>query len=229
MSTLGQKRSYDATRRRERAQSERAETRVKVVEAATRLFVEKGYTATTVGEIAKEAGVALQSVYKAGGSKAELLHHVVDVAVAGDTTDVLVQDRPPFARLRAEVDPVEKVRMLAGMICDIQERLAPIQQASREAAAVDETAATYWRNAHLLRLQTFDLAVRTLPQNRLRRSYEETTATAWAIGSTEVCTLVTTVLGYDSDQVRVWLTDTLVDALLLPDPDAASEATTTYA
>jgi AcrR family transcriptional regulator len=210
------KRSYDATRRRERAESEREETRVKVVAAASRLFVEKGYTATTVGEIAKEAGVALQSVYKAGGSKAELLHHVVDVAVAGDTKDVLVQERPSFTALMAETDPVAKVRMFAGMICDIQERLAPIQRASTEAAAVDEAAATYWRNAHRLRLQSFDVALRTLPQDRLRRSHEETTATAWSIGSTEVYTLMTTVLGYDSDQVRVWLTDTLVDVLLRP-------------
>ena len=215
VSTPDPQRSYDATRRRERAEFEREETRTKVVAAATRLFVDKGYTATTVGDIAKGAGVALQSVYKAGGSKAELLHHVVDVAVAGDTDDILVQDRPSFATLMAEPDPVAKVRLFAGMICDIQERLAPIGQASREAAAVDETAATYWRNAHLLRLQTFDVAMRTLPQDRLRRSYEETTATAWSIGSTEVYTLMTTVVGYDSDQVRIWLADTLVDVLLL--------------
>src|SRR5689334_7160290 len=138
------KRSYDATRRRERAEAEREETRVKVFQAATRLFVAKGYTATTVGEIAKEAGVALQSVYKAGGSKAELMHHVVDVAVAGDTDEGLVQNRQPFADFMAETDPVAKVRFFAGMICDIQERLAPLERAQRESAAVDETAATFW-------------------------------------------------------------------------------------
>ncbi len=214
MSTPDPKRSYDATRRRQRAESEREETRAKVVRAATKLFVEKGYTATTVSEIAKEAGVALQSVYKASGSKAELMHHVVDVAVAGDTDDALIQDRTPFAAFMAETDPVAKVRMFAGMICDIQERLAPIARAQSESAAVDETAAAYWRNAHLLRRQTFDYALRTLPKDRLRRSHEETVATAWAIGSTEVYTLMTTIAGYDGDQVRAWLTDTLVDALL---------------
>ncbi|MGO4255998.1 TetR/AcrR family transcriptional regulator [Marmoricola sp. RAF53] len=214
MSTPDPKRSYDATRRRERAESEREETRVKVVEAATRLFAEKGYTATTVSQIAQEAGVALQSVYKAAGSKAELMHQVVDVAVAGDTDDGLVQERPPFAAFMAETDPVAKVRLFAGMICDVQERLAPIQRAQSESAAVDATAATYWRNAHLLRRETFDFALRTLPPDRLRRSHEETTATAWAIGSTEVYTLMTTVLGYDRERVRAWLADTLVDALL---------------
>ncbi|MEO7070057.1 MAG: helix-turn-helix domain-containing protein [Nostocoides sp.] len=216
MSTPELKRSYDATRRRQRAGTEREETRAKVVEAATKLFVEKGYTATTVSEIAREAGVALQSVYKAGGSKAELLHHAVDVAVAGDTKAGLVQERPAFAALVDETDPVTKVRILAGMICDIQERLAPIQRAQSESAAVDQAAATYWRNAHLLRLQTFDYALRTLPADRLRRSHEETTATVWAIGSTEVYNLMTTIAGYDRDQVRDWLADTLVDAVLRP-------------
>lgn len=216
MSTPKSKRSYDATRRRERAEAEREETRVKVVKAATKLFIEKGYTATTVSEIAKEAGVALQSVYKAGGSKAELMHHVVDVAVAGDTDEGLVQNRQPFADFMAETDPVAKVRFFAGMICDIQERLAPVERAQRESAAVDETAAAYWRNAHLLRLQTFDYALRTLPEDRLRRSHEESTATVWAIGSTEVYTLMTKILDYDRDRVRSWLADTLVDALLLP-------------
>jgi len=216
VSTPQSKRSYDATRRRERAESEREETRAKVVVAATRLFVEKGYTATTVGEIAKEAGVALQSVYKAGGSKAELLHHVVDVAVAGDTDDVLVQDRTPFAAFMAETDPETKVRMFAGMICDIQERLAPLQRVAREAAAVDEAAATHWRDAHLRRLQTFEFGLKTLPEDRLRRSPEETAATVWAIGSTEVYTLMTTIRGYSETAVRRWLADTLVDTVLLP-------------
>jgi AcrR family transcriptional regulator len=216
VSTPEPKRSYDATRRRQRAEAEREETRVKVMTAASRLFIEKGYTATTVGDIAKEAGVALQSVYKAGGSKAELLHHAVDIVVAGDTDDALVQDRAPFAVFMAETDPVAKVRMFAGMICDIQERLAPIARAQSEGAAVDETAATYWRNAHLLRMRTFDHALRTLPAERLRRSQEETTATVWAIGSTEVYTLMTTIAGYDRDRVRAWLADTLVDAVLLP-------------
>lgn len=216
MSTPDPKRSYDATKRRERAEAEREETRVKVVAAARKLFIENGYTATTVGDIAQEAGVALQSVYKAGGSKAELLHQAVDIAVAGDTDDKLVQDRAPFAAYLAETDPVVKVRMMAELICDIQERLAPIARAQSEGAAVDETAARHWRNAHALRRQTFDIAVRALPADRLRRSYEETTTTVWAIGSTEVYTLMTTIGGYDPDRVRAWLADTLVSTILLP-------------
>jgi len=76
------KRPYDARRRRERAEEERGATRRRVVEAARHLFLTRGYVATTVADIASEAGVALQSVYKAGQSKADLLHLVADIAVA---------------------------------------------------------------------------------------------------------------------------------------------------
>src|SRR5262249_59228388 len=78
------RRPYDARRRRQRAQEERQATRRRVVEAARQLFLTRGYVATTMADVAREAGVALQSVYTAGQSKADLLHLVADVAVAGD-------------------------------------------------------------------------------------------------------------------------------------------------
>ena len=93
------RRRYDATSRRARAEGERRATRRRVVGAAHRLFVDKGYVATTIADIAEEAGVAIQSVYKAGKSKADLLHAAVDLAVAGDDEDVLLTDRPPFAAI----------------------------------------------------------------------------------------------------------------------------------
>src|SRR5262245_53944821 len=107
------KRGYDARRRRERADEERRATRRRVLDAATRLFVAKGYTATTVADIARGAGVAVQSVYKAGQSKAELLHAVVDLAVAGDDDDIKITDRATFAAISDEPDPRRQVQMWA--------------------------------------------------------------------------------------------------------------------
>ena len=42
------RRSYDATRRRERAEEQKRQTRERVVDAARRLFLEQGYVATTI-------------------------------------------------------------------------------------------------------------------------------------------------------------------------------------
>jgi AcrR family transcriptional regulator len=73
------RRTYDSTRRREQA----ARTRERIVEVAGRLFEERGYAGTTIPEIAREAGVAVETVYRSASGKAGLLADAVRAAVAG--------------------------------------------------------------------------------------------------------------------------------------------------
>jgi len=217
--TSESKRAYDARRRRERAEQERQATRLRVVEAARTLFLQRGYVATTMADIAREAGVALQSVYKAGHSKADLLHHVRDLAVAGDDQQVMLLDRPEFIAIRAETDPDRQVEMLASLVATTMERLAPVWVAYREAAAVDAKAAANLVTAHQRRHHTFTNVISAIPEHRLRHSAEESTETAWAITSPEVYLLLRSVLGWDTDSYAGWLRRTLADLLLLPIQD----------
>jgi AcrR family transcriptional regulator len=156
-----QRRGYDARRRRERAEEERRATRRRVLDAAARLFVAQGYTATTIADIAREAGVAVQSVYKAGQSKAELLHAVVDLAVAGDDEDIMIADRAAFAAIGDETDTRRQVQRFADLIASIQERSAPVQAAYRQAAAVDDSVAASLAASHRRRIETFTTARRS--------------------------------------------------------------------
>src|SRR5918912_2498402 len=64
-----------------------------VIAAATRLFTTKGYLATSIEDIAAEAGVARPTVFTAVGSKSVILREVVDQAVAGDDASVPVAER----------------------------------------------------------------------------------------------------------------------------------------
>src|SRR6478672_6464040 len=74
-----------------------------IVESAARLFVEQGYAPTTVGQIARESGVAVQTIYNAVGSKRDLLIRVLDFAAAGDRAPRTV---PSFMQEQAEaLDP----------------------------------------------------------------------------------------------------------------------------
>ncbi|HEY1487863.1 MAG TPA: helix-turn-helix domain-containing protein [Micromonosporaceae bacterium] len=211
------KRPYDSRRRRERAQEERRATRNRVLEAATRLFVANGYTGTTMADIAREAGVAMQSVYAAGRSKADLLHEAVDRAVAGDDQGILVQDRPTFTAIAAEPDPVRQLHLLADLICGIQARSAPIQAAYRQAAAIDSTVAASVEAAHRRRLEAFGAAIRMLPADRLRYSPQECVDTIWAVASSEVFLLLLNVRGWTWDDIRPWLARTFIDILLTED------------
>ena len=211
---MAQKRSYDATRRRERADRERRATRSRVLEAAAKLFVDRGYTGTTMAAIAGEAGVAMQSVYAAGASKADLLHHAVDLAVAGDDEQMMIHERPMMTAVAAEPDPFEQVRMIATAIVDIHRRSAPIQRAQIEAAAVDATVRQRLEDAHRGRLTTLAMMIEMIPAERLRHSTEDCADAAWVIASPETFDLLIRVRGWDWDRIRGWLERSLIDVLL---------------
>ena len=222
MSSDSGRRTYDATSRRERAEGERRATRARVVQAATELFARNGYTGTTMADIAREAGVAMQSVYSAGRSKADLLQAAVQRAVAGDDANLLVHQRPAYAAVAAEPDPVRQVHLLVDLIVEVQQRSAPIQTALRQAAAVDESVARTLAEEHRRRLETFGAIVGMLPPDRLKHSPSESADTAWAVASAEVFILLRTVRGWTWDEIRQWLRRTLVDALL--DPTASTRS-----
>ena len=212
------KRPYDARKRRQRAEQERRATRIRVIQAATRLFEANGYRGTTMADIAREAGVAMQSVYAAGRSKADLLNAAVGHAVAGDDQEVLLHDRPAFAAVAAEPDPVRQVGIIAELICQVQERSEPMQVAQREAAAADPSVATSLDAAHRLRLETFRAIIAMLPEDQLRSTPEASADTAWAVASAEVFQLLRRVRDWSWDEIRSWLARTLADALLVPQP-----------
>ena len=67
--------------------------------AATSLFAERGWSATGMRDIAKEAGVSVETVYASFGSKTELLLAAIDVGVVGDDAPVPLSQRPEFAAL----------------------------------------------------------------------------------------------------------------------------------
>lgn len=54
-------------------------TKRDILDAARRLFAEKGYSATTVPEIAAEADVSIQTIYNSVGSKAALVVELNDL------------------------------------------------------------------------------------------------------------------------------------------------------
>ena len=206
--------AYDARRRRERAEEERRVTRARVVDAARRLFLTRGYVATTMADVAREAGVALQSVYKAGQSKADLLQRVADLAVAGDDREVMLIDRPRYTAVADEPDPKRQVEMIAALIAATMERLAPVWVAYREAAVVDPKAAANLTAAHGRRHITFSGLISMLPEMRLRRPLAESIDAAWAIGSIDVFLLLRSLRGWDAAQYAKWLSHTLVEQLL---------------
>jgi hypothetical protein len=89
-----------AQREREAGAASRAETRRRLVVAAGQLFAEQGYAATTVTGIARQAGVSLQTLYLACGSKRDLLRAVLGQALSGTAGGI---DADYVPRLQAQM------------------------------------------------------------------------------------------------------------------------------
>src|SRR3954468_545429 len=88
------KRVYHSPLRAEQARR----TRAAVLDAAGRCFLRSGYAATTMKDVAAEAGGPAQTVFGQGG-KASLLLACVDRAVVGDDDDVPFRQRDLFVRV----------------------------------------------------------------------------------------------------------------------------------
>jgi AcrR family transcriptional regulator len=127
------KRPYDSPLRKAQA----AATRRAIIDAAAASFIEHGYVATSIETIAEAAGVSRATVFTSVGGKKALLKKAYDVALVGDDEPIAFPDRPASLAVRAEPDPVRFLVGYAGLVTDINRRLAPIYEAVRGAASAD--------------------------------------------------------------------------------------------
>jgi AcrR family transcriptional regulator len=131
------KRRYLSARRREQA----GETRLRIIRAAHDLFVGVGYGRTTIAEIARVAGVAVETVYAAYRNKPALLRQVWFATFRGDEEDVRFLDRPEIRAVLAEPDLATRLRAHAAVIVPVLRRVAPLLRALQGAAASEPAAA----------------------------------------------------------------------------------------
>jgi AcrR family transcriptional regulator len=121
-----------------------AATRQLVLDAATRLFVEQGYAATSIDAVAAAAGVGRSTVFAAAGGKSWLLKTAYDRAIVGDDQPVPLLQRPAARRLFEMSDPGEIVAGYARIIADAAERVSAICEAIHRAAGCDPEVADLW-------------------------------------------------------------------------------------
>ena len=134
--------------------------------AAYRLFSDKGYLATSIEDIAAEAGVARPTIFTAVGPKATILRLVVDQALAGDDAPVPIAQRPWWREAIDEPDAVRSIHLHARNMCLINQRAAPVLRALETAASVDAEAGEVWDRFQRQRRQGLnEFAVALDPQD----------------------------------------------------------------
>ena len=131
------RRPYRSALREEQARV----TRRAVVEAARDLFVEVGWSRTTIDAVAEQAGVSRRTVFTAVGGKAALLKLALDWALVGDDDPVPMVDRPAVAEMERMTDPRALVALWARFVAELEVRAAPLAHVLAVAADVDAEAA----------------------------------------------------------------------------------------
>jgi len=131
------RRPYRSTLREDQARA----TRRAVVGAARDLFVELGWSRTTIDAVAARAGVSRKTVFTSVGGKAALLKLALDWALVGDDEPLPMSERQVIAEMEQLTDPRALVARWARFVAALEERAAPLAAVLVVAADADLEAA----------------------------------------------------------------------------------------
>ncbi len=194
-------------------------TRRSIVAAATRLFIEAGYGATSIDAIAEAAGVSRATVFTAVGSKPALLKTAYDVALVGDDAPVALPDRPDARAIRAEPDAYRFLEGYAGLVTALGGRVAAIYEAVRGAASAEPEVRPVWHKIQQeRRIGAAHVVADAASKARLREGIDEEAAAdvVWVLNDPGLYHLLVNVRGWPPERFHTWLAASL-QRELLPD------------
>ncbi|MFD1932942.1 MULTISPECIES: TetR/AcrR family transcriptional regulator [Nonomuraea] len=195
------------------------ETRRRIVAAAYDLFVENGYGATNLQEIADQAGVAVQTIYFVFGNKRTLLKELVDLTIAGDDEPVATMDRAWFRDAMAAPTAGEHLRAHVEGVRAILERVAPITRVIDTATAMDPEVAALWPQGLDPRYTVQLTAAKALVGKAGARADvtdEQAADLLYGMLSPELYLLMVRDRGWSPERWQRWALDTLHSQLCTP-------------
>jgi AcrR family transcriptional regulator len=209
------KRGYDASKRRARA----SENHARIIDAATELFLERGYVGATVPSIAARAGVAVETVYRAAPGKAGLLAAAVQSRLAGGAAraEIPVEEREAIRRVIDEAHPRRQLHAYAATQPGVWSRVGPLLRVLDEAAAADTELAQLRKAHEQQRYEGLHRFAELLSDRGSLRSGLTTDRAAdiiWALCAQATFEALVTARAWTHRQYRDWLGETLSDALL---------------
>lgn len=207
------RRSYHSPVRAEAARR----TRRAIAAAAAELFVERGYTATSLSDVAQIAGVARPTVAAAFGSKPALLRQVLDEALAGDDEPVPVAQRPWFAPVWEATAPAGVLDAYAGVCVLINKRVARIFETVHRAAGESPEIAELWATVARNRRYGAEMVIRQAALTGPLRDdipHDHIVDSLWTLN--EPSTYTALVLGrqWTDQEYETWLSTQMQAAVL---------------
>ncbi|GAB3959566.1 TetR/AcrR family transcriptional regulator [Actinoallomurus acanthiterrae] len=203
----GGRRRYDSLRRTTQA----LETRAGIARAARRLFVDRGWAATTVRDVAREAGVSVPTVYSVYGNKAGLTRALADAAALSADLSQQLADLEVH-----EADPGRQLAAMAGFDRRLYERAGDVITLLREAGRTEPELATVYRDGRRRADETRTAVFSSWPAGVLRDGVDVPAAVDIYAGlcSIDVYTTLTVERGWSPERVERWWSEALARELL---------------
>ena len=200
------KRPYRSPLRREQAEA----TRQRILEAGLRLFAERGYSASSISQIALEAGVSSETIYASVGSK----RGIIDALLAQVDTMRIPDKAREAAAARGGVARVA-IEVLAEMAVGFWAKHHVLVGVLRKGIG-DPEIGEAWVERQRARRGLIHGIVSSWPPEALHRGLDARRASdiAWALTSDEMFDLLVGMQGWTTDAYRDWLTTSLVRELL---------------
>ncbi len=185
-------------------------TRRLIVDAARKLFLQRGYAVTTMDAIAKEAGVAVSTVYAAFKNKRTILRAI------REAWHEQTRAREINAEASRQPDPERRLEMVAHATRRQWETGGAVVAVYQGAAAADREAAAELREALRGRRAALDRVVEGMEEAALRPelSVDRAAAILRALCRAEVYRELVEESGWAPDEYEAWLGETLKGQLL---------------
>lgn len=217
MADVKKRRSYDSRRRQEQA----ASTRSDILAAAMRLFEQKGYAATTVAEIATEAGVALKTVYLGFETKSGVLRALWNSLLRGEDDEVPVSEQQWYREALEDTDPERQLRLNARNSTAGKVRMGSVLDVIRGAAPGDREIAELWQRIQVEYHANQRVIVESVAaKGALRGGLDVDRATdiLWTINHPSTWRLLVGERGWTADEYERWTADAACSQLLGIEP-----------
>jgi AcrR family transcriptional regulator len=195
--------------------AEQAEgTRRRILEAATRLFLERGYGGTTINAVAAEADVSPETIYASVGGKKGLLEGVIDDQITAYLAPFFDPEHDRSSRW-AEIDRLptaqQRLRAWVELACELLAHTSPIHSVIRGAGDSEPFAVQLRRRLLQERIANMTAMLARYMTGSLRPglTIDEAAQRACALASPELRNLLIVEMGWTPEQHRAWLGDLL--------------------
>lgn len=207
------RRSYTSPRRRAQADA----TRRDILASAQRLLEQQGYAATTMAQVAEEAGVALKTVYLAFETKSGLLRALWNLLLRGEDDGRPIAEQDWYRQVLDEPNPERRLRLNARNSAAGKQRISGVLEVIRSAAPADAEISLLWsRIQREYHANQRAIVERLHERGHLRPELDIDRASdiLWAINHPNTWQLLVVDRGWTPEQYEQWTAELACTQLL---------------